>query len=86
MIFDASVEKSYILWGCGYYGQAAAVTLGKEHIYSFVDNNSQKWKTKVLGIEVISPDMLRCLSHDYQCIVSLAQPAATVVSRQLSDM
>ena len=78
--------KKYIIWGCGYYGQAAARSLGKENICNFVDNDSEKWGNVVLDIEVISPDMLLSKTKDYQCMVAMARPAADAVSRQLSSM
>lgn len=86
MLKTNTEKKDYILFGCGYYGQAAAVTLGKDNIRNFVDNDREKWGSMVLGIEVISPQMLLVEPRDYKCIVALANPAASSVSQQLSDM
>lgn len=86
MSVNSKEDKQYVLFGCGHFGQIAAVLLGKNRIRNFVDNDCSKWGKKVLGIEVISPDLLKAMSQNYQCIISLAQPAADDVGRQLSSM
>lgn len=48
--------EKYVVFGAGYYGRLAIDLIGKENIYFFIDNNSEKQKNGFEGFSVLSVD------------------------------
>ena len=79
-------QMKYVIFGSGHYGKAAAMTLGKESVRCFVDNDKTKWGTKVLDIDIVSPEYLKNMTQEDKCIISMAQPSAMEVALQLDNL
>ena len=81
-----AADKKLVLFGSGKYAlRFLALNKGQYEIHCIVDNNPTKWGTRIEGIPVRNPDVLKDLStSDFKIVVCVKRYMA--IARQLLDM
>lgn len=79
-------EKMLILFGSGRFTERFLFQFADDYeIYSIIDNNSSKWGSKMNGIPINSPDILKDIPADQRHIIICIKGYNGVVN-QLKDM
>ncbi len=82
----AGMHKKIVLFGSGIFTHKfLAQFAGDYEIYSIIDNNKEKWGTKVEGVPVNSPDILKSIRKEELHIIICIKRYYGVV-RQLEQM
>ena len=66
-------EKKYVLFGSGYFGKLLLYYLDKKNVEYFIDNNPEKWGTKIEGISVLPLNDILDRLDQYQIVVSVGE-------------
>jgi len=85
-IFEQADTRKLILFGSGNYAKRVIDMYGKDYdIYAVVDNNSDKWGTKVRDITIQPPNILNELKNgEYKIIICMKNYMS--VMEQLEEM
>lgn len=85
-IFENIDNKKLILFGSGRFTERFLFQFADDYeIYSIIDNNSSKWGSKMNGIPINSPDILKDIPADQRHIIICIKGYNGVVN-QLKDM
>ena len=85
-IFKGAQNRDLYLFGSGTFSKHFLSQFGGSYqVAGIVDNNSEKWGTKLDGVKIFSPDILRKLdAGTFKVIICIKD--YTAVMRQLNDM
>lgn len=78
--------RKIILFGAGKYGKSAINYYGLDNIEFFVDNNSSKWESEILGIRVISPEYLKKIYNEEKYRIIISSRICKSIAEQLQNM
>ena len=85
-IFNGLDDKKLILFGSGRFTERFLFQFADDYkIYSIIDNNSSKWGSKMNGIPINSPDILKDIPADERHIIICIKGYNGVVN-QLKNM
>lgn len=85
-IFNGLDDKKLILFGSGRFTERFLFQFADDYkIYSIIDNNSSKWGSKMNGIPINSPDILKDIPADERHIIICIKGYSGVVN-QLKNM
>ena len=75
--------EKYVVFGAGYYGRLAIDLIGKENIYFFIDNNSEKQKNGFEGFSVLSVDEAVNNCGTNKVLIAVDEKFAGEIKKQL---
>lgn len=80
-----TLNKEYVIFGCGDYGKKTVELIGKEHIAYFIDNNKDRVGKTVSGISVLEYKNFIAENDKYGLIVAIGSIHIQEVVNQLAE-